>query len=119
MYRDEIRDFVLKTKELHNVELQEPDWQAIELVADWLLYFRQATTQMSATKEMTLSSVHAVFRGLQDEVRRAMASIPKDAPASLFRGLLAAHRKLSDYQKTFDTSPWYLWSIRAYRFIIC
>lgn len=113
-YRDEIRDFVLKTKELHGVELQQPDWLAIELVADWLLCFRQATTQMSATKEMTLSSVHAVFRGLQDEVRSALESIPKTAPASLLTGLIAAHRKLSDYQGIFNISPFYLWSICMY-----
>lgn len=112
MYRDEIAEFVMKTKELHGVELQQPDWHAIELVADWLLSFRQATTQMSATKEMTLSSVHAIFRGLQDDVRSALASIPDTAPPSLLIGLTAAHRKLSDYQAIFDTSPFYLWSIR-------
>lgn len=55
---------------------------------------------------------HAVFRGLQDELRRAIATLPNNVNPQMQAGLVAAHRKpeLSDYYHTFDQSPFYTWA---------
>ncbi|KAI0063037.1 hypothetical protein BV25DRAFT_1803098, partial [Artomyces pyxidatus] len=110
-YEHEIDNFVAKTRDMCEYEMTSGDWEAVKLVMQWLYMFRQATTQMSSTSCPTLSSVHAVFRGLQDEVKQALSSIPSSAPPQLLQGLIAAHQKLSDYYTTFDVSPYYLWSI--------
>ena len=95
---------------MRKYELSEADWRAIKLVENWLHCFAEATTVMSGTKHNTLSSVHAVFRGLQDEVRKFLIALPSSAPSELKSGLQAAHKKLSDYFYKFDTSPFYTWS---------
>jgi hypothetical protein len=61
-------DFVAKNRELCKYELQDEDWEAIALVAQWLKSFRSATTQMSTTKRPMLSSTQAIFQGLQDSL---------------------------------------------------
>ncbi|KAJ7850477.1 hypothetical protein B0H14DRAFT_2581917 [Mycena olivaceomarginata] len=45
-----VDNYVAKNKDLCALELSKEDWEAIELVAQWLEAFRAATTQMSATK---------------------------------------------------------------------
>jgi hypothetical protein len=57
-----------------------------------------------------LSSTHAIFKGLQDELKKHLTELPQSAPLQLRRGLINAHRKLSDYFYTIDKSPYYLWS---------
>ena len=57
-----------------------------------------------------LSTTHAVFRSLQDELREIIRDLPDSVPPSLKQGLTDAHRKLSDYYYKIDTSPYYLWS---------
>ncbi|KAH9915973.1 uncharacterized protein BXZ73DRAFT_22372, partial [Epithele typhae] len=84
------------------------EWTAIRLVEEWLRLFRAATTIMSSTNAITLSSVQGVFRDLQDHVLLAFKSLPDTAPPSLKQGLLNAHRKLSDYFNQTDSSPFYL-----------
>ena len=59
-----------------------------------------------------LSTTHAVFCGLQEEIRGIIRSLPPSTSPSLKKGLTDAHRKLSDYYHTFDESPFYLWSSR-------
>src|SRR5262245_32644031 len=96
-YHTVINDFVAKNRKMRKHELQDEDWEAIALVALWLKSFRSATTQMSTTKSPMLSWTHAIFRGLQDSLAENLRSLPQHTPAPLRRGLLKAHRKLSDY----------------------
>ncbi|KAJ6526107.1 hypothetical protein B0H19DRAFT_858704, partial [Mycena capillaripes] len=88
-------------------ELTTADWAALKLVTDWLMVFRAATTQMSATKQPMLSSTHAIFLGLQKELKRAIAALPSTADPVLRQGLVDAHLKLSDYFTKFDQSRYY------------
>ena len=112
-YRTVLDDFVAKNRELRKHELQDEDWEAIALVAQWLKSFRSATTQMSTTKRPMLSSTHAIFRGLQDSLADSLRSLPNDTPTLLRRALLNAHRKLSDYYGKSDESPYYTWASRT------
>jgi hypothetical protein len=57
-----------------------------------------------------LSTTHAIFRGLQDEIKSILRSLEDDVPDDIKAGLLKAHRKLSDYFSKFDTSPYPLWA---------
>jgi hypothetical protein len=113
-YRSVLDDFVGKNKELCKYELQDEDWEAIALVAHWLMSFRSATTQMSTTKQPMLSWTHAVFHGLQDLLADALRSLPKNMPALLQCSLLSAHRKLSDYHGKSNESPYYTWASHAF-----
>lgn len=99
-----------KNTSLRPHELSDEDWAAIELVTRWLSMYRQATEKMSSTSNVTLSYAHRVFHKLQAHVRDALRDIPKNAPPQLKRGLVRAHRKLSDYHVHFDESPFYLWA---------
>lgn len=99
-YRDTLRKY----------ELTESEWDSIDLVKDWLRIFCDATLAMSTSKRSTLSEVHAVFKGLQDHLVRALEKLPDNAPKRLRRGLINSHRKLSDYYTIFDKSPFYIWA---------
>jgi hypothetical protein len=100
----------VRYKDLHAFELSDEDWDAISIVTHWLHAFREATTQMSSTSKSMLSTTHAVFRGLQEELRKAIAALPENVDPQIKLGLLNAHRKLSDYYYTFDQSPFYTWA---------
>lgn len=100
------------TKDAKLSALEPSDWDVIGLVEEWLRLFREATTLMSSTFGTTLSTVHAMFRELQDHVRDAFASMPVSAPPTLKAGLLNAHTKL--YYLIFDSSPYYVWAARRY-----
>ena len=117
-YRTVIDDFVAKNREIRKHELQDEDWDAIEIVALWLKSFRSATTQMSTTKQPMLSWIHAIFRGLEDSLAANLRSLPNNIP-SLRRGLLKAHRKLSDYYGKSDESPYYTWASRSSSIPLC
>lgn len=80
------------------------------MVSSWLEAFRTATTDMSKTKQSMLSTVHAIFRGLQDHVKLMLSTLPDTAPQALKNGLVQAHMKLSDYYGKTDTSPLYMWA---------
>jgi hAT family C-terminal dimerisation region len=86
------------------------------MVTRWLKSFRSATTQMSATKTPMLSSTHAIFRGLQAEIRDILRDEQGLSPR-LIQGLSDAHLKLSEYYYKFDESPFYLWASRKSPFI--
>ena len=101
---------VAKNRDLWKFELSNDDWSAISLVAHWLKSFCLATTQMSATKTPMLSTTHAIFHGLQEDIRTSIHSLPDGTPDCLKNSLVNAHRKLSDYYTKFDESPFYLWS---------
>ena len=106
----EIDDFIFQNEDLATLALTEVEWESITQVAGWLKAFRSATTQMSTTKQPMLSTAHAIFRGLQDEVRNALRSLPDSTSLMVKNGLLAAHQKLSEYYYRFDLSPFYIWA---------
>ena len=111
-FQTEIDDFVFQNEDLANLALTEAEWASITQMAGWLKAFRSATTQMSTTKQPMLSTAHAIFRGLQDEVRDALRSLPDSTSPMIRNGLLAAHQKLpvSEYCYHFDISPFYIWA---------
>ena len=111
-YRCVLDDFVAKNRELRKHELQDEDWEAIALVAQWLKSFRSATTQMSTTKRPMLSWTHAIFHGLQDSLADSLCSLLNNTPPPLRQGLLNAHWKLNDYYGKSDKSPYYTWASR-------
>ena len=82
------------------------------MVTSWLKSFRAATTQMSTTKVPMLSTTHAIFRGLQDDIKDIIRNLPATVSPSVKFGLLDAHRKLSDYYHKYDESPFYTWAAR-------
>jgi len=96
-YHDTIDSFVSRNKDLHAFELNNADWDSIKLVTSWLKSFRSATTEMSAPKTPMLSTTHAIFRGLQDDIKNILRSLPNSASPKVKLGLMEAHRKLSDY----------------------
>ena len=111
-YCESFNSFVRLHTDLWLYLLSDEEWDSIGYVASWLKTFRSATTQMSTTKKPMLSTTHAVFRGLQDEIRNIIRTLPPSTSPQLIKGLTDAHRKLSDYYHTFDESPFYLWSSR-------
>ncbi|KAG6875145.1 hypothetical protein C0992_004996, partial [Termitomyces sp. T32_za158] len=57
-----------------------------------------------------LSTTHAIFRGLQEEIKLILSSLPSSAPPQLKAGLINAHMKLSEYYYKYDESPFYTWA---------
>lgn len=62
-----------------------------------------------------LSTIHAIFRGLQDHICSTLAELSDSAPAQLRDGLVDAHQKLSEYYYRSDESPFYTWAASMYR----
>jgi sulfur relay (sulfurtransferase) DsrC/TusE family protein len=109
-YQETINSYVTRNKEVHAFELSNADWESIKMVTSWLKSFRVATTEMSATKTPMLSTTHAIFRGLQDDIKNILRSLPDTVSPNIILGLTDAHRKLSDYYYEFDASPFYTWA---------
>ena len=109
-YQETINSYVTRNKEVHAFELSNADWESIKMVTSWLKSFRVATTEMSATKTPMLSTTHAIFRGLQDDIKNILRSLPNTVSPNIILGLTDAHRKLSDYYYEFDASPFYTWA---------
>lgn len=109
-YREVIDSFISRNKNLHSLELTVTDWESVTLVTSWLKSFRSATTEMSATKEPMLSTTHAIFRGLQDDIKDILRNLPNSVSPKIKLGLTDAHRKLSDYYYQYDASPFYTWA---------
>jgi hypothetical protein len=109
-FLDQIDNFIFQNEDLSNLVLTEAEWESITQVAGWLKAFWSATTQMSTTKQPMLSTAHAIFCGLQDEVCHTLHSLPDSTPPMIKAGLLAAHQKLSMYYHCFDLSPFYIWA---------
>ncbi|PPQ82480.1 hypothetical protein CVT26_012859, partial [Gymnopilus dilepis] len=69
------------------------------------------TTQMSATHTPMFSTTHAIFRGLQEELRDILRALPPSTSPRLIQALTDAHGKLGEYYHNLITeSPYYLWS---------
>src|SRR6267154_235581 len=109
-YRNTIDSFISRNKDLHTFELSNTDWESIKLVATWLKSFQSATIEMSATKVPMLSTTHAIFRGLQDDIKNILRDLPNSVSPKIKLSLIDAHRKLSDYYYQFDASPFYTWA---------
>jgi hypothetical protein len=99
-------------KDICQYALTAEDWANIRRLKGWLHLFREATTQMSMTSSPMLSTTHAIFRGLQDELKTILRSLPNDVSPNIKTALVKAHRKLSDYFYKFDESPYPLWAAR-------
>jgi len=82
------------------------------LVSSWLKLFHSATTQMSATKVLMLSTTHAIFHRLQDDIKTILHGLLATVSWVIKKGLLDAHEKLCDYYHKFDKSPFYTWAAR-------
>lgn len=61
-----------------------------------------------------LSSIHAIFRDLQDHVASILRDLPDSAAPQLRDGLVQAHGKLSEYYGKTDQSPYYTWAARKF-----
>jgi hypothetical protein len=101
--------FVSRNKDLHAFELSNMDWESIKLVTSWLKSFRAATMEMSATKVPMLSTTHAIFQGLQDDIKTIL---PDLVSLNIKMGLTDAHCKLSDYYQ-YNASSFYTWAVCA------
>ncbi len=113
IWKDEIDTFVFRnSKELGHLALSDSDWDAILQVTNWLELFHSATTEMSTTSIPMLSSSHAIFRGLQEHLKKIIKDLQPSTPSTIRDGLVASHRKLSDYYYKIDEAPFYLWSSR-------
>ncbi|KAF8801337.1 hypothetical protein BYT27DRAFT_7115381, partial [Phlegmacium glaucopus] len=109
-YHDTIDSFVSRNKDLHAFELSKTDWESIRLMTSWLKSFQAATTEMSTTKIPMLSTTHAIFRGLQDDIKNILCNLPDSVSPNIKVGLTDAHRKLSDYYYQYNVSPFYTWA---------
>ena len=107
-----IDNFLAQNHDLRDYELSEHEWEGVVLVIGWLKSFRSATTQMSTTKHSMVSSIHAIFRGLQEHIKAILSDLPSSISHGVILGLTVAHAKLSDYYYEFDESPLYIWAAR-------
>jgi hypothetical protein len=105
LYRDAI-DRYATLHGLNSEALSAEDWGMVEIVASWLKLFCDTTTR----DKTTISSVYAVFLGLQDNVRQHIKSASAGMSARLKAGLIGAHEKLAEYFKKLDPSPFYMWA---------
>ena len=109
-YCNAIDSFMAQNKDLHAYELSEADWTSIDLVSSWLKSFCSATMQMSTAKVPMLSTTHAIFQGLQEDIKGILCSLPATVSSHIKHGLIDAHTKLSDYYHKYDESPFYTWA---------
>ena len=72
---------------------------------------------MSTTSTPMLSTTHAIFHGLQDEIKSILQSLDNDVPDNIKASLLKAYCKLSDYFYKFDTSPYPLWAVSEHTLV--
>ncbi|KAJ8515596.1 hypothetical protein ONZ45_g6994 [Pleurotus djamor] len=105
-----LNDFLWKNRDLRAYKLSDKQWDAIEVVNKWLDSFHVASVQMSSTLAPMLSTTLAMFRGLQEDLREIIASLPESAPRVLRDSLVASHLKLSQYYTKIDESPYYTWA---------
>jgi len=57
-----------------------------------------------------LSTTHAIFRGLQEDIKDILRNLPTAVSRRIKQGLIDAHTKLSDYYHKYDESPFYTWA---------
>ncbi|KAJ7728694.1 hypothetical protein DFH07DRAFT_757185, partial [Mycena maculata] len=108
--KDVINRYIRDTSDLADAQLSEAGWTALHQVPSWLSDFRHTTTEMSTTSKPMLLKTHLVFCGLQASVKEKLTELPTNVAPELKEGLVATHKKLSDYYFVFDASPYYLWA---------
>ena len=113
-FQKDVDDFVGRNQDLCALELSEGEWGMIVQVTDWLGAFQAATTQMSTSKQSMLSSMLAIFRGLQEHIWKIYGDLPTLTPQRIKDSLLDAHKKLSDYYYRYDQPPFYTWAARKF-----
>jgi len=101
-FQKEIDDFIGHNCDLQSLELDEEERVMIVQVADWLMVFWSAMTQMSTLKMSMLSITHANFRGLQEHIKDVYCNLLMSIPPKIKAGLLDAHKKLSNYYYKYD-----------------
>jgi len=69
---------------------------------------------MSATKHATLSSTHAVLKGLQHHLAAKIIKLPSTVSSEIRNAPVASHLKLSDYFFKIDQSPHPVWAARMF-----
>jgi hypothetical protein len=72
----EIDNFIGHNHDPQALELDPDDWAAISQVSGWLKAFQSAMTEMSKMKKLMLSTVHAIFKGLQDHMSSILQELP-------------------------------------------
>ena len=65
---------------------------------------------MLTSKTSMLSTLHAIFRGLQKHIQQIYRDLPLIIPPRIKAGLLTAHKKLSEYYYKYNQSPFYTWA---------
>lgn len=65
-----------------------------------------------------LSTVHTIFRGLQDHISEILHKLPDSTLRQLRIGLVEAHGKLSEYYAQSDESPFYTWAASEWNDIL-
>ncbi|KAJ7653765.1 hypothetical protein B0H14DRAFT_3540856 [Mycena olivaceomarginata] len=60
---------------------------------------------MSTTKRPMLSYTHAIFRGLQDDLRTSLRELPLSTPSVLRNGLLEIVSERTDFPVTRPLQP--------------
>jgi hypothetical protein len=103
-YRNTIDPFVSRNRDLPAFELSNMDWESVQLVTSWLKSFKAAMMEMSATKVSMLSTTHAIFRGLQDNIKTILHDLSDSVSLNIKMGLTDAHCKLSDYYYQYNAS---------------
>lgn len=78
--KDNINFFVARNHDLRDLELLPIEWDAITHVANWLYAFHSATTDMSTTEMPMLSTMHAIFWGLQVHIQQIFQDLPPEIP---------------------------------------
>ncbi len=109
-FQNEIDHFIGLNRDLQSLELDKDEWAAIASVAEWLMAFHSVTTQMSTSRVSMLSTMHAIFRGLQEHVRKIYRDLPTGTAPKIMDGLLDAHKKLNDYYYKHGQSSFYTWA---------
>ena len=117
-FSKEIDVFTGSNRDLRALELDPAEWEAIALVSNWLKTFCSATTEMLTTKKPMLSTIHAIFRGLQDHIKTILETLSDNVNPQLRDGLVAAHQKLSEYYYRSDASPYYTWAASEFYFFL-
>ena len=57
-----------------------------------------------------LSTTHAIFHGLQDDIKGILHNLPDSVSPQIKLGLTDMHSKLSDYYYQYNMSPFYTWA---------
>jgi hypothetical protein len=81
-FRTAITGYVTNEPELRECKLSIAELDALILVTGWLKYFCSATTQISSTRQLMLSTTHTIFCGLQQHLKDSINALPQPVKGS-------------------------------------